>query len=113
MANLTLSPPRRPGSERRASGGRARDLLRQHYGLGGIPVPSGNPNDPMDMGEVNDSALLIMALSARCRFSRLRRNSVLRPDACYVYAPYATKTTQFHLRRCDKSGLQPLPIHSP
>ena len=54
MANLTLSPPRRAGSERKASGGRARDLLRQHYGLGGIPAPSGKPNDPLDMGTVNN-----------------------------------------------------------
>ena len=52
MANLSLSPPRRAGSERKASGGRARDLLRQHYGLGGIPAPSGKPNDPLDMGTV-------------------------------------------------------------
>jgi hypothetical protein len=56
MANLTLSPPR-AGNERKASGGRARDLLRQHYGLGGVPVPSGKPNDPLDMGKGRRHAL--------------------------------------------------------
>ncbi|KAG8858789.1 hypothetical protein FRB96_004926 [Tulasnella sp. 330] len=30
--------------------GRARDLLRKHYGLGiGVPAPTGNPADPMDI----------------------------------------------------------------
>ncbi|KAG8892848.1 hypothetical protein FRC01_013918 [Tulasnella sp. 417] len=30
--------------------GRARDLLRKHYGLGlGVPTPTGNPSDPMDV----------------------------------------------------------------
>jgi len=55
------SPPRKPSSpagppgsptsiDRKASG-RARDLLRQHYGLRGlaIPAPSGKPNDPLDI----------------------------------------------------------------
>ncbi|KAF9509807.1 hypothetical protein BS47DRAFT_1487771 [Hydnum rufescens UP504] len=50
MNQKTLSPPRRQ-SERKASGGRARDLLRQHYGLGGLPIPAptGLPNDPLDI----------------------------------------------------------------
>lgn len=49
----TLSPPRRQPSERKTSGVRARDLLRQHYGLSGLPIPapSGLPNDPLDIGQ--------------------------------------------------------------
>lgn len=52
--SASLSLPRPRGglpTERRVSGGRARDLLRQHYGLGAsVPAPSGKPNDPLDMG---------------------------------------------------------------
>jgi len=50
MNQKTLSPPRKQ-SERKASGGRARDLLRQHYGFGGLPIPAptGLPNDPLDI----------------------------------------------------------------
>ncbi|KAF8307726.1 hypothetical protein DL93DRAFT_2064620 [Clavulina sp. PMI_390] len=43
LRSSTLSPPP-------IGNGRARDLLRQHYGLGAsVPVPSGKPNDPLDM----------------------------------------------------------------
>ena len=42
--------PTTPTTEK-PSKGRARDLLRKHYGLGvGPPPPSGKPIDPMDIG---------------------------------------------------------------
>jgi len=42
----SVSPLRRP-SERKVSN-KARDLLRQHYGLN-HPAPTGSPNDPLDI----------------------------------------------------------------
>ena len=58
--SLAPQPPPSPGTPgtagtpiaRPARSGKARDLLRQHYGMNiGPPVPlPGRPNDPMDIG---------------------------------------------------------------
>ena len=50
--NKSAAPPKSPSGIERKASGRARDLLRQHYGLGGLPVPtaSGKANDPLDIG---------------------------------------------------------------
>lgn len=95
----TLSP-KRAGSERRASSGRARDLLRQHYGLGSVPTPSGKPNDPLDMGDTsNILPLLDLDLIVHGRLSSIRCSWVLPPDARDFDVVDIVKTTKLYLRR--------------
>ena len=44
---------------------KARDLLRKHYGLGvGPPLPSGKPQDPMDLGKPAVRCTLINGISS-------------------------------------------------
>ena len=53
LSTASMSSTVRPAAPttEKPSKGRARDLLRKHYGLGvGPPPPSGKPMDPMDIG---------------------------------------------------------------
>jgi hypothetical protein len=52
------NPPVSPGYTRSNRGGRARDLLRKHYGLG-VAAATGSlrSKDPMDLGEHSNKCL--------------------------------------------------------